>query len=200
MEFLPREIIIEIFGYLSFNELIKLQLMDKLFKQIIRKNKWPHITVRPKNSLHKINFIIDNYSFTNYDLSNCNQITDTSVSKLGNCHTLNFSWCSQITDAGVSKLGNCHTLNLSGCSQITNESVSKLGNCHTLNLYGCDKITDASVSKLGNCHTLNLAFCYQITDASALKLGKCHTLSLLGCNKVTDVVINQLRITVKNFY
>ena len=104
MNILPTEIIIEIFKYLSFNELIKLELVNKFIKLIIRTNKWRNITVKPKDNSDIINFFIDNYSFINYDFSFCNQITDASVSLLANCHKLDLSGCNQITDSMKAKL------------------------------------------------------------------------------------------------
>ena len=52
------------------------------------------------------------------NLFDYNSITDSSVSILGNVHTLILSGCTQITDDSVSLLCNVHTLNLSWCMNI----------------------------------------------------------------------------------
>ena len=60
-------------------------------------------------------------------------ITDESISKLINCHTLNLSR-TNVTDESVSKLINCHTLDLSG-TQVTDECMNEL----RINNVICDK-------------------------------------------------------------
>ena len=95
-----------------------MNLISNGIKNLIREIHWPHLVTL--NNVHSIKYIVENYSFINYDFSN-----------------------SEITDASVQHLGNCHTLSLSGCDKITDESVQHLGKCHTLYLICCNKITDA---------------------------------------------------------
>ena len=58
MEKLPQEIIILILEYLSFEELLKMELVNKQFKKIIRKNKWENLTINFIKNIGK------NYTYT----------------------------------------------------------------------------------------------------------------------------------------
>ena len=51
MEKLPQEIIIEILEYLSFEELLKLENVNKRFLKIIRENKWKNQTADIRNKI-----------------------------------------------------------------------------------------------------------------------------------------------------
>ena len=127
MNTLQQQISIQIFSYCELNDLLIFESISSDVKKLIRSQPWPHLIVKVKNDIKLIEYVINNYSFVNYDLSGCNKITDESISKLINCHTLDLSWCKQITDASVSKLGNCHTLDLNYCDQITVSMKEKLG-------------------------------------------------------------------------
>ena len=181
-EWIPKEIIVEIFGNLEVKDLVSLDSIN-LFRKIIRETKWDHQLVKLKN-VDAMIYAMKHYQFKKYDFEAL-LITDEILKLLVNWHTLNLSRYSQITDEGVKLLGNCHTLVLNNCHQITNESVKFLGKCHTLKLLGCDKITDESVKLLGDCHILDLSFCDQITDESVKHLGNCHILDLWNCKKIT---------------
>ena len=99
---LPKEIIIEIFGRLSLNELIGLESVLHSFRNIVRITKWYHIFVKLKN-INYIQYVTQNYQFVNFDFR-----------------------YSSITDEGVKHLANCHTLNLYGCHQIMDETKKQL--------------------------------------------------------------------------
>src|SRR5271156_5168816 len=99
---LPIEIIIEIFENFSLKELIKLERVNKLYKQLIRTNTWNHFIVK-LNSNKSIGYVIKNYRFKKYDCSN-SSITNVNVKQLGCCHTLNLYWCTKITDESVKHL------------------------------------------------------------------------------------------------
>ncbi len=136
----------------NVRELIKLELLSNHHTKLIRKNKWSTCVVCVKSE-HMLSEITLRHVFLIVDLRKI-RVTDESIKKLINCHTLNLSR-TNITDKSVSKLINCHTLNLS-FTHITDKSVSKLINCYELKISKTN-ITDKSVSKLIKCHTLNLS-------------------------------------------
>ena len=87
-------------------------------------------------SILEIIKIIKNAGHSQFDIDiNNNNITDESICKLGNVHTLTLSYLPKITDESICKLGNVHTLSLYNLD-ITDESICKLGNVHTLTLNG----------------------------------------------------------------
>jgi len=149
-------------------DLLQLELLSSHHKSIIRNTKWDHFIVKIRSEQSLENMLLFHF-FPKLDLSNTD-ITDESVSKLINCHTLNLSY-TNVTDKSVLKLINCHTLNLS-YTNVTDESVSKLIKCHTLDL-SYTNVTDKSVLKLINCHTLNLSGT-KVTDKSVSKLIVIH--------------------------
>jgi HD superfamily phosphohydrolase YqeK len=161
----------------DLKQLIKIELISKYHMCLVRKTNWYHFSVYLNEK--QIEHVLSIYNFRNLNLHTA--ITDESILKLINCHTLNLS-STKVTDESVSKLINCHTLNLS-YTAVTDKSVSKLINCHTLYL-SQTAVTDESVSKLINCHTLSLC-CTKVTDESVSKLINCHTLWLYG-TKVTN--------------
>jgi hypothetical protein len=167
MDALPNELIQYIIQFVPIKQRIETRLVSSRFCD----NFFCHDLVEIKRgAVYNNNKVIDRaieiFGRININLRGCDNITDVSVSKLGNVYSLDLSGCKRITDASVSKLGNVYSLNLTGCDNITDASVSKLGNVHSLNLFGCNNITDASVSKLGNVHSLNLSGCYKITNTS----------------------------------
>jgi hypothetical protein len=122
----------------------------------------------------------------------CRYITDTTLTHLGDIHTLKLSCCSRITDEGLRHLGRVHTLDLSSCGRITDAGVAYLGNIHNLNLFNCGLLTDAATHHLGRVHTLDLSYCNRITDAGLAHLGGIHTLKLVGCVLITDAGLASL--------
>ena len=86
---IPIEIIIEIFRFQSLKQLIILESVCLIFKEIIRSTKWNHFIVKLKD-IKLICYIINNYKFSKYDFS-YSQVTDENVKLLENCHTLNLS-------------------------------------------------------------------------------------------------------------
>ena len=106
----------------NVNNLLQLELLSIYHKNIIRRTTWYHIIVKLKSEL-MLQQMMSYHIFLNLDLSHTN-VTDESVSKLINCHTLNLS-CTKVTDESVSKLINCHTLNLYG-TNVTDECITNL--------------------------------------------------------------------------
>ena len=94
--------------------------VSKWHIKIIRKNKWINLSINVKNDENIIN-MLKTHNFRNLI---CTNVTDMSVSKLINAHTLDLNR-TKVTDASISKLINAHTLNLSG-TKVTDASISKL--------------------------------------------------------------------------
>ena len=57
MEKLPQEIIIEILEYLSFEELLKLENVNKRFLKIIRENKWKNLIVCINKNINNVELL-----------------------------------------------------------------------------------------------------------------------------------------------
>ena len=131
--------------------IVILEEVSKWHKKIVRKNKWISLTINVRNDENLIG-MLKTHNFRNLF---CSNVTDATISKLGNAHTLYLNH-TKVTDESVSKLVNAHTLYLSD-TKVTDVSVFKLVNAHTLDLSGTN-VTDASVSKLVNSHTLNLSY------------------------------------------
>jgi hypothetical protein len=70
----PTEVIIEIFKNFPLTELLKMELLNKFFNELIRSFRWNHFTVK-LNNIKFIEYVIKNYKFANYDFSN-SLITD----------------------------------------------------------------------------------------------------------------------------
>ena len=174
---IPSEIIILFLQYFNLNELIHLTLISNFFLDLVKKTRWPHITVDIMN-LQQIICTTVNYNFANYTLQQFPGITDSRVYFFKNCHTVNLSGCRQITYESMKYLANCHTLNLSDCIQLTDHCIIFLIRCKKLNLQGCYQITDESVKLLVNCEVLNLIGCKLITRNIIDFLVNCHQLSL----------------------
>ena len=97
--YVPNDIIILIMEKINLCQLITLERINQRTKKIIRTNRWEHFIVSIRqNKVEYLNYILNNYKFLKYDISNTN-ITDVDVSLLGGCHTLNLSGCTNITDA-----------------------------------------------------------------------------------------------------
>ena len=118
-----------------------IQEICKWHKKIIRKNKWIGLPINVKNDENIIS-MLKTHNFSNVRLRN---VSDVSVSKLVNAHTLDLNG-TKVTDVSISKLVNAHTLYLNN-TKVTDESVSKLINVHTLYLYNT-KVSKECVEKL----------------------------------------------------
>src|ERR1700677_328694 len=124
------DIFVQICNYLQhINIIIKLEQLSSHHKKTIRADDWMLFTVVMQNMLF-FDFVIETYNFKCYSFHNNKIITDGTIKKLKNCHTLDLS-NTDITDLSVVYLKNCHTLNLSD-TNITDKSVIYFKNCHTL--------------------------------------------------------------------
>ncbi len=83
IEHFPNEIFVEIFKYVPLRELIPLEQVSTLFKELIRSTLWNHFIVKLVD-VNTINYVVKKYKFANYDLSS-SSVTDASVKLLGKC-------------------------------------------------------------------------------------------------------------------
>lgn len=195
LEIIPTEILVHIFNYLQYKHLIKLEILNKRFKNVMRTAIWNHLVLIYKINYKTIKFMIDNYKFTNFNFicTKSHVITD-EIAKLfsvRNMTKINLSYCNNITDASVILLTGCRKLILSNCKNITDASIRYLGNCHYLDL-SSTKITDESVKYLTNCRILVLYECRRITDISVKLLRNCRILNIVGCPYITNVGVRTL--------
>lgn len=134
---IPNDILVLIFDYLPFQQLIRLEILSKRIQQLIRSTLWEKIIVAPK-TLNGFYHIIHNYSFRKYDLSKISDsVTDITIELLQitipHLHTLNLSNCYKITDKSAPLLGNLDELNIEGYCGISEECILMLSNtCRVL--------------------------------------------------------------------
>ena len=134
-----------------------------------------------------------------------NELDDESITALANCKqltNLNLSNCEEITDASVTKVAQSCTsltnLNLYGCEKLTDASVIAVSqNCpelKVLSLENCPAITDASITLIAQgcmqLTVLSLSWCQEITSTSVVKIAQCCpklvNLNLEDCNHIND--------------
>lgn len=154
MELIPNEVVTHIFSFLSPPEMVRMEMVCQLWRNISRTTKWNYL-VSPK-SIAMLNAFLQNYRFHKYSMAwICNLVTNPILDQMKNCTYLDLSRCSKITDQGIANLrfSQIEILNLSNCVGITNKCVREL----------------IRMSKL---HTLYLCQCYQITDYGIMKLGE----------------------------
>ena len=96
---LTRVLLIQIFKELSLTDLLKIEIQNKYFRDLVQNTKWDHFVVKLQ-STDKIKMVIKKYHFMKYDFS-YSSITDEIVKKLRNCHSLDLSYCYKITDESV---------------------------------------------------------------------------------------------------
>jgi len=165
---LPNEIIVIIFSYLDWKDILNVSEVSKTFYNLSFENK-PKICLRGKKYIKWIDYLCERFE-VHLDLSDTD-ITD--VSALGRVHTLDLSH-TDVKD--VSALGRVHKLNLRNTSV---KDVSALGGVHTLNLCWSNVI---DVSALSQVNTLDL-WCTMVTDVSML----INVKTLYLCKKHLDV-------------
>ena len=82
-------IITDILIYLPLKKLIEMKQLSTLYRDIIKKNILPHLTITLRR-VKNIKYVTKYYNFIKYDFSD-SKIADESVKLLGNCHILNLS-------------------------------------------------------------------------------------------------------------
>ena len=120
--------------------------------------------------------------------------------------TLDLSQCENITDTSVRKVArgcsNLKSLNLRGCVNINNIHLGGCSNLQSLDLADCWRITDACLAEVGrggcsNLQSLNLEGCFKITNTSLYEVArgclKLETLNLRFCRNITSACKNALR-------
>ena len=140
----PTEIWIRIFNFLQLKDLIRMELLSSLFKDLIRNYKWDHEII-----INNINdkTIFETHHFINFVI-NDDQINDRDLIHLANAQILDLRKCYQITDVGLQYLTNIQVLNLKYCHKITDAGLQYLVHIPSLCLFRCDKITEAGLQYL----------------------------------------------------
>lgn len=137
------------------------------------------------------------------DLSNCNRITDVSITyafKFKELYDLNLSRCQQITHKGMKHLvAHCPSieyLNLSDCYNLNDVAIStlvkNLRRLKYLHLKGCDQLTDKSLDSIKiECEKLkyiDLQGCGNLSSDLALTLTSIPTLHTIYISRANDFV------------
>jgi hypothetical protein len=169
MDILPREIIILIFDHLGLPDLLSMIVSNKFFT-IIKTEPWQHITIK-LTILLNIEYVIDNYSFVNYELKNPD-VTDSIVGWIKNCRSfklLNDEWgTNKLTDKCLAYLQDCHTVILPSAKSLTNaitrHGIKLLSNCDTIRTSPC-YLMNEDLCALKNCKNIDLTNCHGFTSS-----------------------------------
>lgn len=190
---LPDEIIIKIFDYLDHEALMKVYNINIInnYKDIIKNNVWPNITIKFLRNKRIQKFINDGWinCFVKYELAN-SEINNDYIKYFNHCTYLDLYKCYYL-DIGCTKyLSNCHTIDLSHDYKIEDIDIEYLQNCHTVRLAKCTYLTNKCTEYLKNCYEVDLNFC-NITDQGVLNLSNCKIVRL-GHTKITRQSIPHL--------
>src|ERR1700728_1620796 len=88
-----KDIFIQICSYVKINVLIRSSVLSVNHKKIVRSYPWMNFEIVIKD-IRYLDHIGSNYNFKKYDFNHNIQITDKTICKLKNCHTLNLAFTS----------------------------------------------------------------------------------------------------------
>ena len=148
-----------------------MQLLSKYNQKLIRKTKWYNTEVKLTNTSDiddKIIYLSTNFNFMSYNLFNCSYVTDGSVCKLSNIHSLSLAFCENITDTSIKILGEA---SINAHSDKNRKTMGYKCSLYFLNLEYCEKLTDDSIKLLGHLHVLCLPVC-NFTDTTIMEFGR----------------------------
>jgi hypothetical protein len=184
MDILPREIIVSVLNYLHLPDLLCM-IVSKNFLTIIKTEQWQHITIK-LTILSNIEYVIDNYSFVNYELKNPD-VTDSIVSRIKNCRSfklLNDEWgTNKLTDKCFTHLQKCHTVILPSAASHHTIILPNVGVASPM--YLTNAITGRGIKLLSNCDTIKISPCY-LTDEDLCALKNCKNIDLTCCYGFTS--------------
>lgn len=210
---LPADISIIIFSNLNIIDIVRLELVNMSFKNLIRKNNWTNINIGLS-----LNFCDDYYNNVLYYLHEKNCIVQNLdvVKTILSTHKLmveNLS-ISYFNEEILKIIHHCRRIKLRGWG-ITNQSLGYIKNAKNISISDypymlliiipihqkkdalltddTDAINDTGLSNLVNCHKVKLYHCTDITETGLGYLANCDTVKLSHC-KVTD---NGLKNLVK---
>jgi hypothetical protein len=187
---LPDEIIIKIFNYLDHEALMKVYNINNNYKEIIKNNVWPNITIKFFKNKRIQKFVDDKWinCFVKYELAK-SEINNDYIKYFTHCSYLDLYKCYNLATNCTQYLTNCHTIDLS-YTNIVDDDIKYLKNCHTVRLFDCKNLTNHCTEYLTNCYEVDLNFC-NITDEGVLNLTNCKILRL-GHTKITRLSIPYL--------
>ncbi len=210
---IPEDIFVEVCRHLKFWDILELQLLSKNTRWLIQKSKWTHTSIILHNMLdinEKITYLVSNFNFACYDLSQCNMLTNKSIIFLctfKSLHILDLSHNNTVTDELIKSLCEVYetyrysinSLSLSNNKKITYASIFSLANAisnnhhflHDLDISYCSNIMDSSIRTLGEAITLH----------HNKNMKSLHALNLCGCLQLTSwSIITLIHIHTLNLY
>ena len=110
---LPPELLVQILSFLSLDDLILLERINKSLLMFIRNYPWNHFIVKLKDIDH-IRYVVPKYQFQKYDFSH-SDVTDDLILQIGQCDTLLLHDCHQLRSPLIETYNQCRILNLSQC-------------------------------------------------------------------------------------
>jgi len=227
LDTLPIDILLNIFGYLRYVNIIKLLTVNKTLNNIINENskciEFNNVeTIFDKKKIDniikkfpKIKLYIDGRTYNNYVdyinnideliLFNFQDTIPVDISKIKTVRVLDISFCDNIINIDKLRDKDCKILELKCCySKITD--VSSFVNIKNLSLYYNDYLSDISAFKYNNYDFIDLSSCKLIKDFSVFKYCKINEIDLSDTN-IEDVSslshINIVKLSlcenIKNF-
>jgi len=176
---LPNDIIIEIFEYLEFPQILKFQYLSKSLRKLMKEHRWNQIFYHKNLTDDVLINIIKTWNICKINLSGCcDNLNNKSLKQLGNMEYISLRECYFLFDNIVEKFKNVKYLDLGGCKNITNKCVKELKNVKELNLYNCWHISDNGIKCLKNIEKLNICGCSNITDDGIIGLKKLKSLDI----------------------
>jgi len=197
----PPEILLQIFGYVPYQNLVQSETVCTIFQNIIRSGTFSDRMIKLDKSV--MVQVIRTHCFVSFDFAD-KDLTDTDINLIANLlnekglyiKRLNLCRCRKITDSSLKYLTKCVQLSLRGCDKITGDNFEFLSNCSELNLSYCP-INNANLKKLSNCKKLDLFCCSTIADLGLQYVSSCTELNLWNCNQITDMGLQNLTNCIK---
>lgn len=176
--FIPVDIIRYIGQYLSLRELIRMEQINKFFKNLIRSTTWHHLTIEWVPWLHKwykmMNFILSTYHFTKHDFSFVS-INNKHLALIRDCCWISIYGCQKITGKGLKYLVNYREVELGDCGRVDDKHLQYLSKCSVVKLSNLPHISSEGIIKhLQKCHELAIIKCRNVSLDIFKSLPNCH--------------------------
>lgn len=202
MDTLPNELVVEILESTirctKIHQFIKLELVCKLWRDLIRTYTW-NVIVAPKK-LSILQILLQNYAFHKFNFFkiipgyNDEKYLNTLFPFMRKCTYLNLStFRFYLRDEHIKYFQKVRHLDISRCYDITGRYLESLPTLESLVLTDNKKFQPVILSGLTQLTNLSIDACYQFTDEILDKLTNLQVLKLMCCNNFTIAGIAKLK-------